>query len=70
MRFLLYKKNETLSPVQKNLHIAFAKKLSGPYSPAAPAITGNYWAEGPTAIKLKDEWIVYLINIHSINSVK
>ena len=26
--------------------------------PSAP-ITGNYWAEGPTAIKINNQWIVY-----------
>ncbi len=25
----------------------------------SPPITGNYWAEGPTAIKIGNQWIVY-----------
>src|SRR5690606_33096566 len=34
--------------------------LSGPYGPAGPPIAGiGYWAEGPTAIWLGDQWIVY-----------
>jgi hypothetical protein len=58
-RFVMFLKNETKSPVQKNLRVAFAKKLTGPYSEPGPAITGKYWAEGPTAIKIGEKWIVY-----------
>ena len=35
------------------------KKITGPYSKAGPPITGKYWAEGPTVLKLGNEWIVY-----------
>ncbi|GAB3844025.1 hypothetical protein GCM10028822_00860 [Hymenobacter terrigena] len=58
-RFVMFLKDETREPVQKNLRVAFSDKLTGPYCPASAPITGNYWAEGPTAIKLGNEWLVY-----------
>ncbi len=58
-RYVMFLKNETRSPVEKNIRVAYAQKITGPYSAAGAAITGNYWAEGPTALKLADKWIVY-----------
>jgi hypothetical protein len=58
-RYVMFLKNETRSPVEKNLRVAFAKKLTRTYSNPGPPITGNYWAEGPTALKLGDKWVVY-----------
>ena len=53
-------KDETLKPVpQKNLRLAFSKGLRGGYGKPSAPITGNYWAEGPTAIQIGKEWIVY-----------
>ena len=40
--FVMFLKNETRSPVEKNIRIAVSKKLTGPYTAAGPAITGNY----------------------------
>lgn len=57
--FVMYLKDETRNPVQKNIKIAISKNLEGPYSKASEAITANYWAEGPTAIKIDKSWIVY-----------
>ncbi|MBF4494777.1 alpha/beta hydrolase fold domain-containing protein [Flavobacterium sp. MR2016-29] len=57
--FVMYLKDETRNPVQKNLKIAISKNLTGPYSKASEPITGNYWAEGPTAIKIDNNWVVY-----------
>lgn len=57
--FTMYLKDETKVPVQKNLKIATSKKLEGPYTKASEPITGDYWAEGPTAIKIDNKWIVY-----------
>jgi sucrose-6-phosphate hydrolase SacC (GH32 family) len=60
-RFVMILKDETDRPhkPEKNLRVAFAEKAVGPYGlPSAP-ITGNYWAEGPTAIKIGDKWHVY-----------
>lgn len=58
-RYIMFLKNETKAPVEKNIRIAYANKITGPYSAAGPAITGKYWAEGPTAVRLGDKWIVY-----------
>lgn len=58
-RYVMFLKNETRSPAEKNLRVAYAKKITGPYSAAGQPITGNYWAEGPTSLKIGDRWIVY-----------
>jgi predicted GH43/DUF377 family glycosyl hydrolase len=58
-RWIMFLKNETRSPVEKNIRVATAKKLRGPYSKPGAPITGNYWAEGPTAIKINGQWILY-----------
>ena len=58
-RWVMFLKDETREPAQKNLKIAFSNKLEGPYSAASAPITGDYWAEGPTAVKIGDEWVVY-----------
>ncbi len=58
--FVMFLKDETLKPVaQKNLRTATSNTLTGGYSKPSASITGNYWAEGPTAIKIKNTWIVY-----------
>ncbi len=57
--FVMFLKDETRNPIQKNIKMAFSKTLTGPYSKASQPITRNYWAEGPTAIKIKDNWVVY-----------
>jgi hypothetical protein len=57
--YVMFLKNETKYPVEKNLRVAFAKNITGPYSEPGRSITGDYWAEGPTAIKIGEEWIVY-----------
>lgn len=58
-RWVMFLKDETRDPVQKNLKIAYADRFGGPYGEAGPPITGSYWAEGPTAIKAGGKWIVY-----------
>lgn len=58
-RYVMFLKNETKHPVEKNLRIAFADNITGPYDKPTKPITGNYWAEGPTAVKIGDEWMVY-----------
>ncbi|MBI1763697.1 MAG: pectate lyase [Acidobacteria bacterium] len=52
-------KDETELPVaKKHLRLATSDKAVGPYSAASPAFTKD-WVEGPTALKLGQEWIVY-----------
>ncbi|MEP7107316.1 MAG: glycoside hydrolase family 43 protein [Ferruginibacter sp.] len=58
-QYVMFLKNETRYPVEKNIRIAYSKKINGPYSGAGAPITGKYWAEGPTALKIGDEWVVY-----------
>lgn len=57
--YYLFLKDETRYPPQKNIRLATAAKAEGPYSPPSDPITGEYWAEGPTAIRVGEEWIVY-----------
>jgi hypothetical protein len=57
--FIMFLKDETVVPPQKNIKIARSNHLYGPFGKASGPITGNYWAEGPTAIKLNGEWMVY-----------
>ncbi|MDP4261261.1 MAG: glycoside hydrolase family 43 protein [Bacteroidota bacterium] len=59
-RFIMFLKDETLRPVaQKNIHIAVSDQLTTGFSKPSPPITGNYWAEGPTAIRIDGQWIVF-----------
>ena len=58
-QFVMFLKDETRKPVQKNLKIATSKKINKGYSNASAPITGNYWAEGPTTLKINGTWIVY-----------
>lgn len=59
--YVLFFKDETLRPVaQKNIRLTYSKYLTKGYDAVSPAITGNYWAEGPTVTSLPDrQWIVY-----------
>ncbi len=57
--YLLFMKDETSNPCQKNIRMAVAESLSGGFKDISQPITGEYWAEGPTAIKIGDRWIVY-----------
>jgi beta-xylosidase len=58
-RFVMFVKDETLHPLQKNIKISYATKLTGPYTQPGAPITGNYWAEGPTSLRIGNQWIVY-----------
>lgn len=58
-QYVMFLKDETRKPPQKNLRIATSRKLTAGYSAPSAPITGKYWAEGPTVIKIKGNWIVY-----------
>ncbi len=58
-RYIMFLKDETRVPAAKNIRIAYSDNLTGPYSPASAPITGDYWAEGPTSLKIDDLRIVY-----------
>lgn len=60
-RYVMFLKDETNKPFvpQKNIRVAFAERAEGPYGPPSDPITGDYWAEGPTALKIDGKWLVY-----------
>jgi sucrose-6-phosphate hydrolase SacC (GH32 family) len=59
-RVLLISKDETRTPPAKDLRIASAATPEGPFRPLLDhPITGKYWAEGPTAIRIGETWHVY-----------
>lgn len=59
-RYAMFLKNESLYPrAQKNIRIAWADQPTGPWSDASEPITGDYWAEGPTAMKIEGRWHLY-----------
>ena len=57
--YLMFLKDETRHPQQKNIRLAKSNHLTEGYSKPGEPITGHYWAEGPTAIKIGDFWYVY-----------
>jgi hypothetical protein len=57
--YVMLLKDETLTPPQKNIRIATSNNLYGPYSAPSEPITGKYWAEGPTSLKIHDTCFVY-----------
>ncbi|HEY8896688.1 MAG TPA: glycoside hydrolase family 43 protein [Niastella sp.] len=58
-QYVMFLKDETRYPPQKNLRIATSNTLTGGYSAPSAPITGKYWAEGPTVLKVGNQWIVY-----------
>lgn len=52
-------KDETRYPPQKNLRVAFSKKLTEGWGNPSGPITGKEWAEGPTVARVGSEWVVY-----------
>ena len=59
-QYIMFFKDETFKPSpKKNIHIAFSQHLTYGYGKPSTAITGKYWAEGPTAIFFNNHWIVY-----------
>ena len=59
-KFYMFLKNENPNPPQKNIRITVAENASGPYPlNVSEPITGNYWAEGPTALQVGKYVYVY-----------
>lgn len=58
-QYVMFLKDETRYPPQKNLRTATSNTLTGGYTAPSAPITGKYWAEGPTVLKLGNQWIVY-----------
>jgi alpha-galactosidase len=57
-QFYVIFKDETVKPPKKHLRIASGNAPDGPFGPPGPPFTRD-WVEGPTAVLLGDEYIVY-----------
>jgi hypothetical protein len=67
--WLMFVKNETVQPqTEKNIRLIRGATPEGPWSEPSPRLTGDYWAEGPTALKVGDEWRVYF-DKHMLNAI-
>jgi len=63
-RFCMIYKDETLKPqIKKNLHLAWSNDINGPWTPEADSFT-RQWVEGPTAIQIGSDTIVYFDCYH------
>jgi hypothetical protein len=58
-RYVMFLKNETRHPPEKNIRVAYADAAEGPYGKPSQPISGADWAEGPTAIRMAEYWYVY-----------
>jgi hypothetical protein len=58
-RFVMFLKDETAEPPQKNIRLVTSDQLTGGYSYASPPLTGKEWAEGPTVVKFAGYWMLY-----------
>lgn len=58
-RYVMWLKDETERPPQKNIRVAFAERAEGPWSEPSAPITGDYWAEGPTVLRIGGRWHLY-----------
>jgi hypothetical protein len=67
--WLMFVKDETLSPkTEKNIRMIRGHSLEGPFTEPSAPLTGDYWAEGPSAIKVGNEWRVYF-DKHMLNAI-
>ena len=57
-KFHLIVKDETRHPPKKHLRIASSADLAGPYENLSAPFTRD-WVEGPTALKVGEDWLVY-----------
>lgn len=58
--YYMFLKNENPKPAEKNIRITKANSALGPFPTQVSApITGDYWAEGPTAIEVGEYVYVY-----------
>jgi len=58
--YVMVLKDETPYPPAKNLRIATSDRAPGPWSEASkPFSPPGVWVEGPSALKVGDQWIVY-----------
>jgi beta-xylosidase len=57
-QYYLIVKDETKTPVEKNLRIARSAKAEGPYRDVSAPVSIS-WVEGPSSIQIGDEYLVY-----------
>jgi hypothetical protein len=57
-KYHLIFKDETLEPVRKHLRIASGDSIEGPFKELSAPFTPS-WVEGPTVLKIGDQYIVY-----------
>ncbi len=57
-KFYLILKDETMTPLKKQLRIASSDRIDRPFTDLSQPFTKHY-TEGPTAIKIGDDYIVY-----------
>jgi CubicO group peptidase (beta-lactamase class C family) len=57
-QYYLIVKDETKTPVKKNLRIARSAKAEGPYRDVSAPISVS-WVEGPSSIQMGDEFLIY-----------
>ncbi len=57
-KYYLVFKDERLEPLRKQVKIAEGPSLEGPWEHISDALTES-WSEGPSAIKIGDEYIIY-----------
>ena len=57
-KYYLVFKDERQTPVKKNLRLAVADSAEGPWAQVSETFTKD-WVEGPTAMKIAGEWLVY-----------
>ena len=55
-RYVMWLKDETERPPQKNIRLAFAHRPEGRWSAPGAPITGDSWAEGPTVLRVGGRW--------------
>jgi beta-xylosidase len=66
--FLMFMKDETLTPPRKHLKVARGASWHEWDKPGEAITTNHFWAEGPTGIKIGPEWIVYF-DKYKINKI-
>lgn len=58
-KFVMIVKDERRNPLQKNLRLAFANEVAGPYAGLTEPFTKS-WVEGPSAIRIGKDYLVYV----------
>lgn len=59
-RYVMVLKNETRKPPAKNLCVAFADRILGPWSPASePFSPPGVWVEGPSVLRVGEWYYIY-----------